>query len=233
MKKTYIFLAIIFISVSAGAYAMGEKAISGTWKYKITVEIETPEGIKSGSAVREISNSVPTIDLPDVGNAADVRGEAVVIDLGNRGTLFALISDRSDEELYKAFPTQGPSTAKGIQYYNTLKPGMKADLKTSHPTMVMFKDINDPKSVTLVYGHRFDIKEQKEVFVDNFESIFVTGIKLKGITIEITDQPLTKKIDKLLSWLVGLTSNIDGTSATFSNELSNVLHVGNFRTGKY
>ena len=28
---------------------------SGTWRYKVTVEIETPEGVKSGSAIRQLS----------------------------------------------------------------------------------------------------------------------------------------------------------------------------------
>jgi hypothetical protein len=28
--------------------------LAGSWRYKMTVEVETPEGLKTGSAVREV-----------------------------------------------------------------------------------------------------------------------------------------------------------------------------------
>jgi len=56
--------------------AMDDSYVSGTWRYKMTVVVETPEGIKSGSAVREVSNSTPWLglDLPEAGNPAEVSG---------------------------------------------------------------------------------------------------------------------------------------------------------------
>ena len=207
---------------------------SGEWRYKITMEIETPEGIKTGSTVREISNSTPRLDFPDNGNPATVKGEAVVIDLGQRGLVFSLITDRSDEELYRSFPTQGPSTPKGIRYYNSLKAGMKADLPPMYyPAFVMFKDINDPKSVTLVREEAFFPMREKKAPIDNFEELFGAGVKLKSITVEITDAPVSWGIEKGLPWLPEvLMSNIDGTSVSFENKLSNTLHGGNFKTGE-
>ena len=116
---------------------------SGTWRYKVTVEIETPEGIKSGSAVHELSVGTPWIDLPDVGNPASIRGEAVVVDLDQRGVVFALMSNQSWQNgLYQAFPTETPSSESGIEYYRkTLKTGMKGDWKEYVPRFVTFKDI--------------------------------------------------------------------------------------------
>lgn len=66
-------------------------SIPQTFRYKITVEIETPEGIKTGSAVREvrISNNLAKYVNPDVRSLTyRVIGEAVSIDLGEHGILF-------------------------------------------------------------------------------------------------------------------------------------------------
>lgn len=200
MKKI-IFVLLGAILVVGGLYA-GLKDRGYNLNYKITVTIETPEGVKTGYAVREISASVPPISLPDVGNGAKVRGEAVVVDLGKRGVLFALISDESDEEFYNAFPTPGlgASTAAAIKYYNTkLKPGMKAEIRRGIPKMVIFTDMNDPKSVVLVHGQRFNTTTQKNDLIDNFEKYFGKDVVLGSYTLEITDGSVTwGTVDKWL-----------------------------------
>ena len=79
--------------------------IPSTWNYRITIEIETPEGTKSGSAVRQVQAQLQYPLNPDIGEViSDVFGEAVVIDLGERGVIFALINRDSYNEVYKAFP---------------------------------------------------------------------------------------------------------------------------------
>ena len=45
---------IVLVLVAGTAFAMSDYIVPSTWRYKITVEVETPEGIKSGSAVREV-----------------------------------------------------------------------------------------------------------------------------------------------------------------------------------
>jgi len=90
----YIFALLVIAGVTT-AVAMSGKNSSGTWRYRVTVEIETPEGIKSGSAVRELSVGTPLINLPDAGNPGRIRGEAVVIDLGVIGKVFSLLPSQS------------------------------------------------------------------------------------------------------------------------------------------
>jgi hypothetical protein len=149
-RMSFPLIATIALGITA-AVAMSGKS---TWRYKMTVVVETPEGIKTGSAVREMGNSTPLIDLPDVGNPASVRGEAVTVDLGARGVFFALISHQSDLEFYNAFPTRGPSTPAGIKYYSKLPVGTKSALNPhnppGYPDLVTFTDMNDPNSVTRV-----------------------------------------------------------------------------------
>jgi hypothetical protein len=241
MKTSVKILAgVAVLVVAASAFAMSDLLVYGTWRYKITVTVETPEGIKTGSAVRELSNSASSVKLalPEGTNAAKIKGEAVVVDLGKRGTLFALISDTSDDEFYQVFPVPGggPTSAAGIRYYDGLKAGTKGVLDSSrypgYPQFVTFKDMNDPKSVTLVYGGRFDAATQTVVPVNDFEAIFGKGVKLKGIRIEATDEPVTWQIEKVLGWLEKVKGGyLDGQFAGGGPDLSNILHGGNFRTG--
>ena len=207
---------------------------SGTWLYKVTVEIETPEGVKSGSAVRQLSLGTPSIDFPDVGNPASIKGEAVVVDLGKRGIVFALLSDQSWQNgLYQAFPTKGPSSNKGILHYKkTLKPGMKGTWEEWRPRFVMFKDIKDPKSVTMVYSQSYSREAKAYLAEDHFTELLGEGVELKQIIVEITNEPVTWAIEKILPWLPEvLMSNIDGTSVSMKNDLSNTLHGGHFKKG--
>jgi len=195
--KTSLLIAGLAILITAGvALAMGDLYVFGKWRYKMTVEVETPEGTKTGAAVWEVSNAYSSLvpDFPEAGNPAEVKGEAVVVDLGERGVLFALISSQLTSEFYKVFPVPdgGPTTVKGIQYYRSLKPGTSAPLPEKQwPKMVTFEDMDNPKSVALVRGSTFNTETQEYEQVDRMEELFGEGVRLKSITFEITDEPVT------------------------------------------
>jgi len=228
MKK--VILAVFGIVLTTGLVCTA-MAMSGTvskgysWRYKMTVTIETPEGLVTGSAVREMGNSTASSFIPEVGNPADVRGEAVVVDMSERGVLFALISHDSDMEFYNAFRPlwpDGGSTPEGIKFYSELPVGTKVKLQPGgyrgQPKLVTFTDMNDPKSVTPVNKH-------------DLSGVFGQGVKLKGITFEITDEPVTRKIDDILLWLNGLNGHYLHGGMT-SREAPLGLHAGNFKKGK-
>lgn len=180
MRKIIISLGVLVVLIAVAKLALQMALPSYTVHYKVTVEIETPEGVKSGSSVWELSVGTPLIDFPDSGNPASRRGEAVVVDLGKRGLVFTVFSNQSWENgLYQAFPTEAPSSKRGIEYYKrTLKVGMKGEWKEYQPGMVTFTDLNDPKSV-------------KGVNKENMSETFGAGVKLKQISVEITDDPVT------------------------------------------
>ncbi|MBL4589097.1 MAG: hypothetical protein JKY11_03330 [Alphaproteobacteria bacterium] len=181
MKKLTIGLLVLILGIGAFAYTMNYVYVSGTWKYKITVNVETPDGVKSGSTIRQLSHSASSlyIDLPDVGRAPKGKGEAVVIDLGTKGKLFGLVSTSMYRELYETFPFRGgKKIGDGIRYYNSLPMGKKGVLPLrEYPRFVMFKDVNDPTSVMALNP-------------DNFSKILGDGYGLESIEIEITDKPL-------------------------------------------
>ena len=211
MKKANIItIGIVAFLFAAGAYAMGELYVSGTWRYKMTVVVETPEGIKTGSAVREVSNSASKIKIlsfTQSTNPAKAVGEAVVVDLGQRGKLFALMNgykwgpDYAHSVLYDVFPSgKGGTTFEGIKFYKKLKAGPKTLTLEQYPTLVMFKDINDPKTVTSVLDIESDRKwpATYTIKADHFEELFGKGVRLKAITIETTDEPVTNNIDNYI-----------------------------------
>ena len=232
MKKLTIGLLVLVFGMGAVAYAMSELSVSGEWRYKITIAIETPEGIKTGSAVREVSNSVSAfrVDLPDVGNPAKVRGEAVVIDLGDRGLVFGIISDRSDNELYEAFPVEGASTAKGIKHFNSLPIGSKAEITNNIPRLVRFDDLKYPSSAELVFS------KYKGAVKNNFQQIYGAGYKLDSVLIEIIEEDVTWSINKILPWIDQFyNKRLDGDrygSYKAENKTANSLSSGAFSTGE-
>lgn len=181
-RRWIVFIALAYI----GFHLM---CPSGTWRYKVTVNVETPEGIKTGSAVREFSNCacwINLIDFPEAGNPPDhFKGEAVVIDLGKRGVAFAVMGTDDYYMYYNAFPVDGASTPKGILEMNAMGHKEKTLSLKDFPLIVTFKDMNDPKSVEAVKP-------------DNLAAVFGAGVHLKDITIETTKESVTWGVEKYL-----------------------------------
>jgi hypothetical protein len=74
-----------------------------TFRYKLTAEVMTPDGLKTGSSVIEVSYS-STHPLPNPGrwSADTLTGEAVYVDLGKGKNLFILLGvDRWERQASK------------------------------------------------------------------------------------------------------------------------------------
>lgn len=222
MKKSMILgLAVVALLIGAAVWVKMELFSFGTFRYKMTVSIETPEGIKTGSAVREVyvrqNPKVTTESLPHI----EVRGEAVAVNLGKRGILFVLISHGSYREVFSAFPRPSALSPEGIRYYASLEPGLKGLLIKEIPELVYFKDLSDPKSVQAVAR-------------DNLAAVFGDGVAFKNIEIEITDEPVEISIEKLLPWLSSSYGRmLDGqrfNTAKSQYPEANRLSVGSFST---
>ena len=233
MKRLFVgaFLSVILMLV--GGFAFWQwNVVDATWRYKITVNIETPEGIKSGSSVRQISSSawkIKVIDLPEATNLRQrVSGEAVVVDLGDRGTLFALIDWDSYYEFIKVFPyTARKGAADSIKYHSNLAIGLEGELtdKAHWPLMVTFKNMHDAKSVVAVYeverctsyknnpvcnGMRTGTFEK----VNRLEEFFGEGVKIQNITVEVTDESKTRAIAKIFPDYTNMPSIFGGARLT-------------------
>jgi hypothetical protein len=171
-----------------------------SYRYKITVEVDTPEGLKSGYAVHETLVSKSNVDLGDISQkqSSETRGEAVMVDLPGGQMLFVLMP--GEVSVINALDNTGTSgwdekairiaqggTPKGPQILPFSAP-QNYNKSKEFPLFVKFENVNDPKSVELVQP-------------DNLAASFWGSVNLKRVTVEVTDEDVTVGIEKRLRWL--------------------------------
>jgi hypothetical protein len=169
---------------------------SATIHYRMTVDVETPEGPKSGSGVIAITFGLLTGFIEQSFHSSS-RGEAVFVALGPRGNLYALLSSKpaggSDAPFYRfteAFRIEeaiGPHKASSVRAFANTR-GIRTLQAKQLPTLVKFRDEHDPKTV-------------EAVDANNLAMRFGDGVRLKRITIKTTEDPVTIGINNRLSWL--------------------------------
>jgi hypothetical protein len=164
------------------------------YRYKITVEVDTPSGPKTGFAVREIKY-IPT--LPVVANKfnTEQRGEAVAVDLSAGQTLFVLM-DIDGHETIRAAVGQGVETdakklldqANSDRRIYVYPPRERLRARNlEFPQLVRFRDISDPLSA-------------ERVAPDNLAAVFGPGVSMGRITLQMVDEPVTNEIPRRLPW---------------------------------
>lgn len=201
--KTLLGVILVLIIGTVAIWAMNKTSEHElTLRYKITVNVETPQGLKSGYAVREILIDTFNGYNPDKADFnAKVRGEAAVIDIDKNIKLFALIHPNSYTEMLYAFPIveqTAPLSLEGMEYYRNLKEGASATLDdTSHwPRIVTFENLDSPSSIKMLLSSERDNKK-----INDIEQYLGSGSKIKDINIEITNQPITfGKVKNQLKW---------------------------------
>jgi hypothetical protein len=165
-------------------------------RYRITLEAEADGQVVRGSGVLEANYGRSAFDHPSVGGMSmNSRGEAVVLDLGSRGTAFLTLKRVEKQFSYDTtgillgvFGTGSfPKTHAEVK--RNFAVGRRAEVPLDRLfMMVRFKDIADPRSV-------------EQVDPTNLGKSFGAGTRLLRATIEITDDPVTTGIEKRLTWL--------------------------------
>jgi hypothetical protein len=186
---------------------------SATVRYRLTLEAQVDGKVRTGSGVIEVSYVKNPKLLPNEAEFhIDVRGQAVALDLGERGTLFALLKagadDRSGAEwiVLRAFNFPGgalPSPVeKGIGDVRRLSGKVELPLG-SLPLLVRFRNPKDLRTVERV--EPFDI-----------EKSFGAGARLVRASLQIvpagiwplswygiTGEPITNGVEDKLAWWNG------------------------------
>ena len=173
-------------------------------KYRLTVEVETPEGVKSASGVMAVH--------PDRsysrGGKTSTKGDAVFVDLGGGKNLVALLAhiDKSlelDEINYvalRAYKAAGQNATFNQMSRMTGTVPVKGEVI---PVLVSFTDPADPATARVVPP-------------DGVEAVLGKGIRLRGISAEVVPNgvwpldfggplgdPVTRGIEAKLPWLNG------------------------------
>lgn len=243
MRKTKNALRIVLslcVGISVGAC---EPSIP-TYRYRLTVEVDTPAGLRSGSSVIEVHTSDQGKGFPGPeagGIRHGFRGEAVVVDLGKNTLFVPLVSSSRDSGwasivMFLVTPASLPPAGSDPfrrRFDEMLKYRGKIDLLQSdplemnkslrsiYPLMVYFKNINDPSSV-------------EEFDRNNFSEVFGNGYRLKKITVQITDEPVTfGKVRNHLRWIDTFGRGyFDPKQSNVNGKISGSLGVGYFIVGE-
>jgi hypothetical protein len=185
-----------------------------SYRYRMTVVVDTPEGPRSGSSVIEV-RAHPTGPLAASVFNRRSYGEAPFVDLPGRRTLFALLSNKpdgynaGDEYPQFAYADAVPRGLGWREQARALKrQTSSAMLPPEHyPQLVTFRD---PKDVTSI-----EIVDPADLAAS-----FGAGIALRNIEIAITSDPVTKRLS-------GRLPNF-GPSSGY-DQWARQLHVGDPR----
>jgi hypothetical protein len=170
-------------------------------KYRLTIEVETPEGVKSGSGVVSVH--------PDRGYSRGghtrTKGDAVFVDLGGGKNLLALLAhidktvdlDGMNYVALRAYKAAGQNVS-----FNEMNRMTGAVPVTGAlvPVLVTFADLSDPGSA-------------RTVLPDDPEAALGKGFRLHGVWAEavpnglwpldfggLLGEPVTRGIEAKLPW---------------------------------
>jgi hypothetical protein len=173
---------------------------STSWNQRLTLVIETPQGEVRGSAVTRVTKTETSgsLVLPEArGVRSEVSGEAVVVEIAPGRFLFALLSGSDEEKrnathwVYPAYQL-GQARSFGGEMMKLLTQPLDTPVPLppeGWPMLVTFDDIGKPETV-------------RQVDPADLAAVFGEGVRLKAVTLEITEETVTEgALDALLPWL--------------------------------
>jgi hypothetical protein len=182
-------------------------------RYRLTVEVQDCDQIKTGSSVVEASYNIPSGWIW-AGPSTYVRkfGYAPTVDLGEKGLLFLTFvnATRTPEQSreYNAQVSCGFDDIGCLPFAAYRKPGVSRDFDRRKaalnelrrqsgprdvpfavlPKLVRFRDINDPHTLAVVSP-------------DDLAASFGPGVELKRVILQLTDDPITRRPENWPQWL--------------------------------
>jgi len=128
-------------------------------KYRLTIAVDTPQGIKSASGVIAIYKD--KFSIGGVGGGVAAQGDAIFVDLGGGRNLVALLSlgkngsdvDGVDYLAMNAFAAAGQK----VSFKEVKELKGEVDLQSNLiPTLVTFADLSDPWSARVLESEHID-----------------------------------------------------------------------------
>ncbi len=194
MKKFLVVAAVLFtlawMVFTSGSYS---------WHQKMTITFETPAGEVSGSSVSAVSWRKQWFRWDGMGWSSDLTGEAVVVEVTPGRFLFALLKGAGTTEYMGSVAAASIAGREGrvldealfseVYHRSNRARGVITVPEYQYPMLVTFDDITKPETV-----RRVDPKDLAAVFGE--------GVRLKAVTLEITDEAVTEgRVEGVLGWL--------------------------------
>lgn len=206
-------------------------------KYRLTLEVTVDGAVHSGSSVIEtrwFNQSALKGLTQGAAWAVQLNGQAVVVDLGQRGTLFALLTgpaidvpghrgskfypDAPERILLSQFAGRDvdssyatPDILQTISMHRNVAEVSPSNL----PMLVRFRNLDDPTTIEWVDPQ-------------NLSATFGPGVRLRGASIVISDDYVTTGIANKLAWLRPLKSGRWSSKYPFPPDLPATLSASMF-----
>ncbi|TKD50508.1 hypothetical protein FBR43_06820 [Sphingomonas baiyangensis] len=199
-----------------------------TYRFRMTVAVDTPQGLRTGSSVMEISVKEASWRIADSARAGvHLKGQAVAVDLPLGRTLFALLTDEGRGEimtgvtraLYPGFVGGADHFIEAAPKLAAMRNGPPREMaREDYPLLVTFADIRDPTSVA-------------RVDPEDLAATFGSGMRLRRISVAVTDEAISTGIDERLGWLGSYRNKtFAGNRFAIEPTLSDSLMAGAFTT---
>jgi hypothetical protein len=220
------FLRVVGAALMILCLAGCGRSSSESYRYKLTLTVNTPDGVKRASGVVEVT--FWAVSIPASGIMHKLNGEALYLDLGaGRRPLIALLTSQlhpkyGDDLRWSrdAGPggkllSDGPILPDLLDYVAQLARarGPHKIAPSDLPDLVTFADVNNPATVV-------------EVDRNDLQATLGAGVSWDEITLESTDEPVTTGIVKRLPWLRDYFRKhlrLDGSNLISNHAPANVL----------
>lgn len=177
--------------------------------YRITVDVHTPLGMKSGSGVWEVRIRDAWLTSPDGQSRWTYQAQAIPVDLPG-GPIFVMIGSETHPELpfdiirnrmIALDPKSDWAESRKRLWPAWVNEKAAFSLpRSDFPTFVRFRDIQDPRTI-------------EEIDPDNL-AVLGPNIDLRGIHIQVTSDPVTEGIERRFPWWNAFKSrHFDGSQA--------------------
>jgi hypothetical protein len=185
---------------------------SATVRYRVIATAEIDGQRVEGSTVMEVNYRRVEGSLIGAGVATKLYGEALILDLKGRGTVFILPVEHQRKTVLAQIYEYGIPLTFGVRNsigglsdedFARLRQAKGrtpfsfalVDTSTRLPAFVAFKDEKTPNTIY-------------EVDPQHMDSSF-PGVRFISLDIEITDAPVTKVLKQRLPWLASPTEGFD------------------------
>lgn len=174
------------------------------YKYRLTLTVETPGGIRSASNVFSGGLSKDPPLLPGVGSVG-VKGDAVFLDLGGGRNLVAILA-HGDDGRYVDEMSYLPLNLLSLRGHETSFSGVSAFagqtfpvIGRNVPALISFSDLADPKTARSVQWNNLDATFGKGYYL--WVSLTIIPVGLWSLDFGgLLGEPVTRGITKLLPW---------------------------------
>ncbi|EPR43815.1 hypothetical protein dsx2_0039 [Desulfovibrio sp. X2] len=190
-----ILLLVLPLVLVVGCYIYYSNSDVYTHRYRITLEVDTPDGVRTGSSVIQVSlrkkASGGQLSLEFL--RADVRGEAVYVDLGKGKNLLALLAFGPSGSCANRLPVLAAAALGRYQtgFYRAAPfwTGQAELYGEFLPTLVTFTNPGDPDSVRVVLP-------------GTLAAVLGPGYRFRRAWLEMThDGPTSGILEKKLPWI--------------------------------